>query len=217
MHNAVPGATVPGMGADHPRPDHPRPDPVTPLFPGGEPQPPGAFQQLYERRILFLRGTLDDALARELAAQLIAQDAAGADAITLYIDSPGGDASAMFTLHDTVEMLRSPVHACCVGQAGSAAAFLLATATGTRTATPNARIMLRQPAGGGEGTAEDIESLARELARMGERFERIMAERTGKPVETIRRDTRREFWLSPEEALDYGLLDEVVSSAGRRA
>lgn len=191
-----------------------RPDQVVPLFPEEGPAAANPFAELYERRILFLRGMLDDAAADELAARMIALDAAGDGAVMLYIDSPGGDASAMFTVHDTMAMLRCPVHTRCVGQAVTTAAFVLATGTGTRSATRNARIMLRQPDGGGEGTAEDIESLARQLARMGERFEQILSERTGKPLETIRTDVRRELWLSPEEACEYGLLDEVVGRQG---
>jgi ATP-dependent Clp protease protease subunit len=118
----------------------------------------------------------------------------------------------MFALYDTIQLMRAPVHTTCIGMAASAAAFLLATGTGTRSATPNARIMIHQPHGGGrEGTAADIQILAREFAYLRTRMEEILAERTGKPAEQIHVDTNRDFWLSAPEARDYGLIDTVVS------
>jgi ATP-dependent Clp protease protease subunit len=172
--------------------------------------------RMYERRILFLRGALDDGRADETAAALIALDAGGAGEITLYVDSPGGESSAMFTLHDTMGMLRSPVATCCVGQAAGEAAFVLATGTGRRSATRNARILLRQPVGGRDGSASDIERLARELDVARDRFEQILSVRTGKPRERIREDSDHGLWLSSTDARDYGLIDEVVEGRGEQ-
>ncbi len=170
------------------------------------------FARLFERRIVFLRGALEETEADELAAQLLALDMESDRPITLYIDSPGGNTFGMFALYDTIQLMRAPVHTTCIGMAASAAAFLLATGTGTRSATPNARIMIHQPHGGGrEGTASDIQILAREFAYLRTRMEGILAERTGKPAEQIHVDTNRDFWLSASEARDYGLIDTVVS------
>lgn len=168
------------------------------------------FARLFERRVLFLRGPIEDTKADELVAQLLALDAESAEPITLYIDSPGGSASGMFAVYDVVRLLRAPVHATCVGMAASAAAFLLATATGTRSATPNARIMIHQPSGGAQGTAADIQIQAAQIGLLRARAEQILAERSGQPVERVAADMQRDFWLSADEAVGYGLLDEVA-------
>jgi ATP-dependent Clp protease protease subunit len=170
------------------------------------------YVRLLDRRIVFLRGALEETTADDLAAQLLALEMDSDDPITLYIDSPGGNTFGMFALYDTIQLLHSPVHTTCIGMGASAAAFLLATGTGTRSATPNARIMLHQPHGGGiEGKAADIQILAREFAFLRTRMEEILAERTGKTPERISKDTNRDFWLSAAEAKDYGIIDEVVS------
>jgi ATP-dependent Clp protease, protease subunit len=168
------------------------------------------FNRLYERRIVFLRGPLEGDRADEVAAQLLGLDADDEAPVWLYIDTPGGDTFGMFAIHDTMQLMRSPVHTTCVGLAASAGAFLLATGTGRRSATPNARIMLHQPLGGGRGSAVDIAILAEQFSELRGRMERILAERTGQPLERIHRDTDRDFWLSAAEARDYGLIDEVV-------
>jgi ATP-dependent Clp protease protease subunit len=174
------------------------------------------FARLFERRIVFLRGALEETTADELAAQLLALEMESDEPITLYIDSPGGNTFGMFALYDTIQLLRAPVHTTCIGMAASAGAFLLATGTGTRSATPNARIMIHQPhGGGGKGTASDIQILAREFAHLRTRMEEILAERSGQPVERIHQDTNRDFWLSAAEARAYGLIDEVVSRRAR--
>lgn len=168
------------------------------------------FARLFERRIVFLRGPLQDNNADELAAQLLALDDDSDEAVRLYIDSPGGDTFGMFALFDTIQLMRAPVDTVCMGVAASAAAFLLATGTGTRSATPNARIMIHQPLGAGQGRATDLQILAEQFVDLRERMERILAERTGKPLEQIHRDTQRDFWLSADEAQAYGLIDEVA-------
>jgi ATP-dependent Clp protease, protease subunit len=169
------------------------------------------FNRLYDRRIVFLRGPLEGDKADEVAAQLLGLDADADEPVQLYIDSPGGDTFGMFAIHDTMQLMRSPVHTTCVGLAASAGAFLLATGTGTRAATPNARVMLHQPLGGGRGSAVDIEILAAQFTELRARMERILAERTGQPLERIHRDLDRDFWLSAEDARAYGIIDEVVS------
>jgi ATP-dependent Clp protease, protease subunit len=169
------------------------------------------FNRLYERRIVFLRGPLEGEKADDLVAQLLGLDAESDDQVTLYIDSPGGDTFGMFAIHDTIQLMRAPVHTTCVGLAASAGAFLLANGTGTRAATPSARVMLHQPLGGGRGSAVDIAIIAEQFTELRGRMERILAERTGQPVERIHADLDRDFWLSAEEARDYGIVDEVVT------
>jgi ATP-dependent Clp protease, protease subunit len=174
--------------------------------------PPEAqvFQRLYEHRTVYLRGPIEGTVADTLCAQLMSLDAESADPVTLYINSPGGDMAGMFAVYDVVALMRAPVHTVCVGMAASAAAFLLATATGTRSATPNARIMIHQPSGGAQGTAADIQIQAAQIGLLRARAEQILAERTGQPVERVAADMLRDFWLSADEAVGYGLLDEVA-------
>jgi len=169
-----------------------------------------AFDKLFESRILFLKGPLEDDVADNLVAQLLALDAESDEDITLYINSPGGIITGMFALYDSVRLLRSKVNTKCIGLAASAAAFLLCTGTGTRSATESARIMIHQPLGGARGTAKDIEIQARNIVWMRERINEIMADRTGKPLEQIRLDTDRDFWMTAEEARAYGLIDTVI-------
>lgn len=178
------------------------------------------FARLLERRIVFLRGALEETTADDLAAQLLCLEMDSNEPVTLYIDSPGGSTSGMFALYDTIQLMGAPVHTTCIGMAASAGAFLLATGTGTRSATPNARIMLHQPIGGVHGSATDIQIQASQIAYLRRRVEEILAERTGHTMEKVHEDTQRDFWLSAVEARDYGLIDEVAEdahgSAGRR-
>ncbi len=170
-----------------------------------------AFRKLFEQRILFLKGPLEDDQCDRLVAQLLALDSDSDEDITLYVNSPGGIITGMFAIYDSIHLLRSKVNTRCVGLAASAAAFLLATPSGNRQATANSRIMIHQPLGGARGTAKDIEIQAKNILWMRQRINEIFAERTGKPVEQIQQDTDRDFWMTAEEALDYGLIDEVVS------
>ncbi len=167
------------------------------------------FKKLYENRTLYLRGPIEDTVADTLVAQLMSLDAESDKDITLYINSPGGLVSGMFAVYDVINLMRAKVNTVCVGVAASAAAFLLSTATGTRSATQNARIMIHQPLGGARGQATDIQIQARQIAFLRERLNEILAERTGKPLEQITKDTDRDFWLSAEDAVTYGLIDEV--------
>jgi ATP-dependent Clp protease protease subunit len=169
-----------------------------------------AFDTLFDQRILFLKGALEDDVADSLVAQLLALDADKHDDITLYINSPGGIITGMFAIYDTIQLLKSTVNVRCIGLAASAGAFLLATGTGTRSATQNARIMIHQPLGGARGTAKDIEIQAKNIVWIRERINEILAERTGQTVDQIRIDTDRDRWMTAEEAREYGLIDEVI-------
>ena len=171
------------------------------------------FKRLYENRTLYLRGPIEDTVADTLVAQLMSLDAESDKDVTLYINSPGGLVSGMFAVYDVMNLMRAKVNTVCVGVAASAAAFLLGTATGTRSATQNARIMIHQPLGGARGQAVDIQIQAKQIVFLRERLNQILSERTGKPVEQITKDTDRDFWLSAPEAVDYGLIDEVREKA----
>ena len=172
-----------------------------------------AFQKLFERRILFMKGPLEDTEADTLVAQMLALDAEREDDITLYINSPGGIISGLFAIYDTMQIIASKVNTRCIGMAASAAAVILAAGTGTRSATENARIMIHQPLGGARGTARDIEIQAQNIVYLRGRIDEILAQRTGQPLEKIREDTDRDFWLTAAQAAEYGLIDEVATEA----
>lgn len=172
------------------------------------------FRKLYDNRILYLRGPIEDTVADTLVAQLMALDADSEKDVTLYINSPGGLVSGMFAVYDVMHLMRSKVNTICVGIAASAAAFLLATGTGLRAATPNARIMFHQPLGGARGQAVDIQIQAKQIVFLRERLYEILAERMKKDIEEIRRDADRDFWLSADDAVTYGAIDEVRQRGG---
>ena len=172
------------------------------------------FRKLYENRILYLRGAIEGDIADTLVAQLMSLDADSEKDVTLYINSPGGLVSGMFAVYDVMQLMRSKVNTICVGMAASAAAFLLATGTGVRAATPNARIMFHQPLGGARGQAVDIQIQAKQIVFLRERLYEILAQRMNKDIETIRRDADRDFWLSAEDAVKYGAIDEVRTRGG---
>jgi ATP-dependent Clp protease, protease subunit len=177
--------------------------------------PEYAYARLFDRRMVFLRGAIEGSLADDVAAQLLALDAQSDDDVMLFVDSPGGEVNGLFTIHDTMQALQAPVHTRCVGLAASGAAVILATGTGVRSATANARILLHQPHGGVSGAARDIEIQAKEILYLRRRVEEILAERTGQPIDRIREDTDRDFWLTAEGAKEYGLIDEVVPAPRR--
>lgn len=173
-----------------------------------------AWRKLYDRRVLYLRGAIEDTKADELVAQLLALGAESDDDITLFINSPGGAISGMFAMYDVMNLMNAKVNTICVGMAASAGAFLLGTGTGKRMATPNARIMIHQPLGGARGQATDIQIQAQQMTFLRRRINEILAERTGKTLEQMEQDTDRDFWLSAEEAVEYGLIDEVRTDGG---
>jgi ATP-dependent Clp protease protease subunit len=162
---------------------------------------------------VFLGEAIDDAVANTIVAQLLFLDSVEpGKEVSLYVNSPGGSATALFAIYDTMQFLKSDVATYCLGQAASAAAVVLATgARGKRHALPNSRILLHQPHGGVEGQSTDIEIHAREFLRQRRRVEEILAEHTGQPIERIHEDTERDFILGPREALEYGLVDDVVT------
>ncbi len=172
------------------------------------------FRKLFENRILYLRGPIEDTVADTLVAELMSLDAESEKDVTLYINSPGGLVSGMFAVYDVMNLMRAKVNTVCVGMAASAGAFLLATGTGVRAATPNARIMFHQPLGGARGQNVDIQIQARQIVFLRERLYEILAERTGQSLERIAKDADRDFWLSADEAVEYGAIDEVRSRGG---
>ena len=172
------------------------------------------YSRLLRERIVFLGEPIDDAVANTVVAQLLFLDSVepGKD-LAMYVNSPGGSSTALFAIYDTMRFLKSDVATYCLGQAASAAAVILAAGSGgKRYALPNSRVLLHQPHGGIEGQSADIQIHAAEIARQRRRVEEIMAEHTGQTVERIHADTERDFILGPEEARDYGVVDEVVAS-----
>jgi ATP-dependent Clp protease protease subunit len=169
------------------------------------------YSRLLRERIVFLGEPIDDAVANTVVAQLLFLDSVepGKD-LAMYVNSPGGSSTALFAIYDTMRFLKSHVATYCLGQA--AAVILAAGSGGKRYALPNSRVLLHQPHGGIEGQSADIEIHAAEIARQRRRVEEIMAEHTGQTVERIHADTERDFILGPEEARDYGVVDEVVAS-----
>jgi ATP-dependent Clp protease, protease subunit len=169
------------------------------------------YSRLLKDRIVFLVGPVEDNVANLVVAQLLFLESENPDKdINLYINSPGGSVTAGMSIYDTMQFVRCEVSTMCVGQAASMGAFLLAAgAPGKRFALPNSRMMLHQPSGGSRGVAADIEIQAREILLMRERLNRVLSEHTGQSVERIAEDTERDFWMNPEEARSYGLIDKV--------
>jgi ATP-dependent Clp protease protease subunit len=174
------------------------------------------FSRLLKDRIIFLGSAINDDIANLVVAQMLFLQSEDAEKdINLYINSPGGSVTAGLAIYDTMQFLKCPVTTYCVGQASSMAAVLLAAGTkGKRYALPNARIMIHQPWGGVQGQAADISIQAREILRLRDRINEILAVHTGKPLETITKDTDRDFFMSADDARAYGLVDEVVTGRG---
>lgn len=172
------------------------------------------YSRLLMDRIIFLGTPVNDDVANMIIAQLLFLEAdnPGRD-IHLYINSPGGSVSAGLAIYDTMQFLKSPVNTICMGLAASMGAFLLtAGAKGKRSALPNSRIMIHQPSGGASGTAADIEIQAKEILYLRSRMNELMAKHTGRPLEQIERDVDRDRFMSAAEAVQYGLIDQVVAS-----
>ncbi len=169
------------------------------------------YSRLLSNRIVFLVGPVEDQVASLVIAQLLylASENAEAD-IHLYINSPGGAVTSGLSIYDTMQLVNCDVATWCIGQAASMGSFLLAAgAKGKRYALPNSRMMLHQPSGGSRGVAADIEIQAREILAMRQQLNDILARHTGQTVERIAKDTDRDYWMSPQEAVDYGLVDVV--------
>ena len=172
------------------------------------------YSRLLKERIVFLGTAIDDTVGNLIMAQLLHLESEDPDKdINLYINSPGGDITALFAIYDTMQYVKCDVSTTVMGQAASAAAVLLASGTkGKRYALPHSRVLLHQPHGGAQGQTSDIEIQAREMLRYRTLLEKIVAEHPGQPVEKVKTDTDRDYILTAEEAVAYGVVDEVISS-----
>jgi len=173
------------------------------------------YSRLLKENILFLGTPIDDTIANLVCAQLIHLESENPDKdINIYINSPGGDITALFAIYDTMQFIKNDIATICLGQAASAAAVLLAAGTkGKRLALPHSRVLLHQPYGQvGYGQVTDLEIAAKEIFRMRDILEEILAQHTGQPIERIHADTDRDFVMEASEALAYGIIDDVISS-----
>jgi ATP-dependent Clp protease protease subunit len=172
------------------------------------------YSRLLKERVIFLVGPVNDQSANLIVAQLLFLESENPDKdISLYINSPGGSVSAGMAIYDTMQFIKPDVSTLCTGLAASMGAFLLAAgAKGKRFSLPNSRVMIHQPLGGAQGQAADIEIQAREILYLRERLNAILAEKTGREVEQISRDTDRDNFMSAEQAVDYGMIDKVLTS-----
>lgn len=170
------------------------------------------YSRLLKERVIFLVGPVNDQAANLIVAQLLFLESENPDKdISLYINSPGGSVSAGMAIYDTMQFIKSDVSTLCTGMAASMGAFLLAAgAKGKRFSLPNSRIMIHQPLGGAQGQASDIEIQAREILYLRERLNGILADKTGKTIEQIGKDTDRDNFMSADEAAQYGLIDKVL-------
>jgi ATP-dependent Clp protease protease subunit len=174
------------------------------------------YSRLLKERVIFMVGPVNDQMANLVVAQLLFLESENPDKdISLYINSPGGSVSAGLAIFDTMQFIKPDVSTLCTGMAASMGAFLMAAgAKGKRFSLPNSRIMIHQPSGGSQGQASDIEIQAREILYLRQRLNHILAERTGRTVEQIAKDTDRDNFLSAEEAVEYGLIDKVLTTRG---
>ena len=171
------------------------------------------YSRLLRERVIFLVGPVNDQTANLVVAQMLFLESEYPDKdISLYINSPGGSVTSGMSVFDTMQFIKPDVSTLCMGMAASMGAFLMAAgAKGKRFALPNSRIMIHQPSGGAQGQASDIEIHAREILKTREQLNRILAERTGQPLEKIRSDSERDFFMDSEEAKTYGLIDQVLA------
>ncbi len=171
------------------------------------------YSRLLKDRIVFIGQEIDDHLANLVTAQLLFLESEDPEKdIYLYVNSPGGVVTAGLAIYDTMQYVKTPVSTICIGQAASMAAVLLAGgAPGKRIALPNARIMIHQPLGGTQGQASDIEIQAREILKIREKLNSILAHHTGQPLEKVAKDTDRDFFMSAETSREYGLIDKVIA------
>ena len=173
------------------------------------------YSRLLKENIIFLGTPIDDTIANLICAQLIHLESENPDRdINIYINSPGGDINSLFAIYDTMQFIKNDIATICLGQAASAAAVLLAAGTkGKRLALPHSRVLLHQPYGQvGYGQVTDLEIAAKEILRMRDLLEEILASHTGQSIERIHTDTDRDFVLEAQEALEYGIIDDVISS-----
>ncbi len=171
------------------------------------------YSRLLKERVIFLVGPVNDYVANLVVAQLLFLESENPDKdISFYINSPGGSVSAGMAIYDTMNFIKPQVSTLCTGMAASMGAFLLAAGEkGKRFSLPNAKIMIHQPSGGSQGQATEIEIAAREILKTREQLNRILAERTGQSLERIARDTERDYYMTAQETLEYGLIDQVIT------
>ena len=171
------------------------------------------FSRLLRERIIFLGTPIDDMVANLVVAQMLLLDSENPEKdIMLYINSPGGSVTAGFAIYDTMQHIRSDVSTICLGQAASMGAFLLSSGTkGKRLALPHSRVLIHQPLGGAQGQATDIEIQAAEILRIKKALNEILASNTGQSIKKIEKDTDRDYIMTPQEALEYGMIDKVIS------
>ena len=172
------------------------------------------YSRLLKERIVFLGTPIDDAVGNLIMAQLLHLESEDPDKdINLYVNSPGGDITSLFAIYDTMQYIKPDVSTICMGQAASAAAVLVLAGTkGKRYALPHSRILLHQPHGGAQGQAVDIEIQAKEITRYRKLLEELIAEHTGQPLDKVSKDTDRDYILTADEAVEYGVVDEVITS-----
>ena len=172
------------------------------------------YSRLLRDRIIFLTGEVNDQSASSIIGQLLFLETENPDKdISLYINSPGGSVTAGMGIYDTMRFIRPKVNTICVGLAASMGALLLSSGEkGKRYALPHSRVMIHQPLGGMQGQATELEIVAREILRTKAELNQILADNTGKPVETVARDTERDYWLTAQEALEYGLIDRIFTT-----
>ncbi len=171
------------------------------------------FSRLLKERIVFISGEINDSLANTVVASLLYLDSINHDDISIYINSPGGSVSAGFAIYDTMQFVASDVSTICIGMAASMGAFLLSSGTpGKRYSLPNADIMIHQPLGGAEGQASDIKIAADRIILLRKRLNKILAKNTKNSLRKIEEDTERDYYLDTEEAVLYGLIDEVIKN-----
>ena len=173
------------------------------------------FSRLMMDRIIFLGCPINEEVANIIQAQLLFLDSNGYDSdISLYINSPGGSVYDGLGIYDTMQTISSDIHTICTGMAASMASVLLAAGSpGKRSALTHSRVMIHQPLGGAEGQASDIEITAREILKLKDELYQILSEHTGKDLDVIRRDADRDFWMTSQEALEYGMIDQIVTKA----
>ncbi|CCY46056.1 aTP-dependent Clp protease proteolytic subunit 3 [Firmicutes bacterium CAG:822] len=171
------------------------------------------YSRLLKDRIIILSGEIDDNLANSIVAQLLYLDSLNHDPINLYINSPGGSITAGMAIYDTMNYIKSKVSTICIGMAASMAAFLLSSGEkGMRFILPNGEVMIHQPLGGAQGQATEIKIAAERILKLKEKLNKILSENTGQSLEKISHDTERDYFLSADEALEYGLIDKILKN-----
>lgn len=169
------------------------------------------YSRLLKDRIIILSGEIDDARANTVVAELLYLDSLNNDDINIYINSPGGSVTAGMAIYDTMNFVKSDISTICVGMSASMAAFLLSSGTkGKRKALPNSEVMIHQPLGGAQGQATEIKIAAERILKLREKLNLLLSKNTNKDLKIIERDTERDYFLSAKEALEYGLIDEVL-------